>query len=96
MQEPKPSLPLLLLLRLPENLKEAQHPMLFSRDGSGTETTRYFRTSELAPSLYKKKKKESVYTLVLSSLLAMLLSFPFQEINGTKYLSSKYFCLGME
>lgn len=53
------------LLRLPKNLKERQHLMLFSWDGSGTETTRYFRTSELAPSL-GKKKKVSQFTLWFS------------------------------
>lgn len=55
------------------NLKERQHPMLFSWDGSGTETTRYFRTSEPGSITMKKIKNESVYTLVLSSLLTMLL-----------------------
>lgn len=62
--EPEPSLPLLLLLRIPKNLKERQHPMLFSWDGSGTETTCYFRTSELAPS--PGKKKMSQFTLWFS------------------------------
>lgn len=50
----------------PKNLKERQHPMLFSWDGSGTETTCYFRTSELAPSLGQKKKKKSQFTLRFS------------------------------
>lgn len=60
LQEAKPSLPLFPLLRPPENLKERWNMMLFSWDGSGTETIHCFRTAE--PTHHYTRKCISLYS----------------------------------
>lgn len=76
-----PSFPLLILLRLPENLREKQHLILFSWKGSETETTHHFRTAELASLLYQKKKKKNQLTLWFP-LLSSVSSFNFHPRTG--------------
>lgn len=92
LQEAKPSLPLFPLLRPPENLKERWNMMLFSWDGSGTETIHCFRTAE--PTHHYTRKRISLHSGSLSS------SPSFSNFYSRKWMgqntSRNYFCLGIE